>query len=80
MSASLEEDKLSDVKTGGPMRKPIVVMGERGPSNPTPDDEVDEYWIKDYWFYPPLFDVELIGENKKWGDHFVEGETFLIYC
>lgn len=71
---SLDEAATAKGTMSGPLRKPIVVMGERGPSNPTPDGETDEYWLKDYWFYPPMFDVEFVGENKKWDDHFVEGE------
>jgi hypothetical protein len=58
----------------GPMRKRIVIMGKRGPSNPTPDDETDVFWIEDYWFAPEWFDVEFVGDNEKWDDKFVEGE------
>jgi hypothetical protein len=58
----------------GPMRKEIIIMGRRGPSNPTPDNETDTYWIDDYWFAPAFFDIEFIGENEKWDDKFVEGE------
>jgi hypothetical protein len=58
----------------GPIRKEIVIMGRRGPSNPTPDNETDTYWIDDYWFAPAFFDIEFIGENDKWDDKFVEGE------
>ena len=58
----------------GPMRKEIVIMGRRGPSNPTPDNETDTYWIDDYWFAPGWFDIEFVGENDKWDDKFVEGE------
>ena len=62
------------LKSAGPNRRPIKIMGRRGPSNPTPDDEIDEYWIDDYWYYPAFFDVELIGVNERWGLEFIEGE------
>ena len=63
-----------DYVQSGPLKKKLTIMGRRGPSNPTPDDEEDIYWINDYWFSPEWFDVEFIGDNEKWDDDFVKGE------
>jgi hypothetical protein len=44
-----------------------------GPTNPSTG--IDDFFIYDYWYCPDAFPVEFIGENPKWDEDYIRGET-----